>query len=90
MHGPHDEVTIRSPEGVELSLPIAGPAPRMAAYAIDLLLVWVVMIGLVFLFALTLPVGGWLEKWFDRFGDRAPQASRVKTRCCCCCRSSSC
>jgi uncharacterized RDD family membrane protein YckC len=74
MHGPHDEVTVRSPEGVELSLPIAGPAPRMAAYAIDLLLVWLVMVGLVFLFALTLPVGGWIEQWLERYRDSPPQA----------------
>jgi uncharacterized RDD family membrane protein YckC len=69
----HDEVTVRSPEGVELSLPIAGPTPRMAAYAIDLVLVWVVMAGLLFLMVLTLPLGGWLERWFERFGKQAPQ-----------------
>jgi uncharacterized RDD family membrane protein YckC len=74
MHGPHDEITVRSPEGVELSLPIAGPAPRMAAYAIDLVLVWLVMFGLIFLFALTLPVSGWIEKWLVRYRDSAPQA----------------
>jgi len=74
MQGPHHEVTVRSPEGVELSLPIAGPAPRMAAYAIDLVLVWVVMVVLIFLFALTLPVSGWIEKWLERYRDTAPQA----------------
>ena len=74
MEGPqHDEVTVRSPEGVELSLPIAGPAPRMAAYAIDLVLVWIVMIGLLFLIMLTLPLGGWLQRWFERFGNNAPR-----------------
>ena len=70
-HASHDEVTIRSPEGVELTLPIAGPTPRMAAYAIDLLLVWAVMFGLLMLLTLVLPLAGWLEQWTERYGRTA-------------------
>jgi uncharacterized RDD family membrane protein YckC len=34
---------VRSAEGVELHMPIAGPSPRMLAYAIDACLVWFVL-----------------------------------------------
>jgi uncharacterized RDD family membrane protein YckC len=49
-----------SPEGVRLDLAIAGPAPRMIAYGIDLLIIIVLVI---FLF-LTLPIGSALGRWF--------------------------
>lgn len=75
MEGAQDEVTVRSPEGVELALPIAGPAPRIAAYAIDLVLVWIVMALLLFLFALALPAGAWFGKWVATWQERASHAS---------------
>lgn len=46
---PRDTVTVRSPEGVELTLPIATPAPRIAAYAIDFVFVAIIAFGLLVL-----------------------------------------
>ena len=57
-------VTVRSAEGVELELPIAGPAPRMAAYMIDLVLVLGFLLVLVILLALAQPIGAWLGEQF--------------------------
>lgn len=54
-------VTVRSAEGVELELPIAGPATRMAAYMIDLVLVLGTLLVLVMLFALAKPLGAWFS-----------------------------
>jgi uncharacterized RDD family membrane protein YckC len=54
-----------SPEGVQLDLPIAGPAPRMFAYAIDL----TVMILLIFMLAIVmftlLPIGALVDRWWS-------------------------
>jgi uncharacterized RDD family membrane protein YckC len=74
--GPRDEVIVRSPEGVELSLPIAGPAPRMAAYALDGVLVVVVMIGLFFLLTLALPAATWFGDWLHKLGERMGRGDR--------------
>lgn len=48
-----DVVTVRSPEGVELELPIAGPASRIAAYCIDL-----VGLGVLSFFVLVVAIMG--------------------------------
>jgi uncharacterized RDD family membrane protein YckC len=48
-----------SPEGVRLELAIAGPAPRMMAYGIDL----IIMVLLVIIVLVTLPIGTALNKW---------------------------
>lgn len=51
---------MRSPEGVELVLPVATPAPRIAAYAIDFVLVTVVALSAFILLLLGSPVAQWL------------------------------
>src|SRR5687767_595636 len=58
-----DAATMRSPEGVELELPIATPAPRIAAYAIDGALVAGIALTLFVLFLIGSPQAEWL---FDR------------------------
>lgn len=62
-------VTVRSAEGVELELPIAGPAPRMAAYMIDVVLVLGMLIAILILTALSKPIAGWIA---ERFADLRP------------------
>jgi uncharacterized RDD family membrane protein YckC len=55
-----DAPTVRSAEGVELHMPLAGPTARMLAYAIDASAVWL-MLGLgILLLVLMSPV---LERW---------------------------
>jgi uncharacterized RDD family membrane protein YckC len=63
-------VIVRSPEGVELELPIAGPAPRIAAYALDLVLVAVMLFGILLLFALAEPLVSWAGDRFAEWGAR--------------------
>jgi uncharacterized RDD family membrane protein YckC len=75
LSGPRDEVTVRSPEGVELSLPIAGPVPRMTAYALDLVLVAVVMFGLFLLLVLALPAAQWFSAWTHKWSERMQQGA---------------
>jgi uncharacterized RDD family membrane protein YckC len=60
---------MRSPEGVELVLPVATPAPRIAAYAIDFLLVAVVAIGAFVLLLLGTPLAEWLNERFQRWAE---------------------
>jgi uncharacterized RDD family membrane protein YckC len=52
--------TVRSAEGVELHMPVAGPTPRMLAYAIDAVALWC---GLVLLFVLAVLVLPGLAAW---------------------------
>jgi len=54
--GPVGRVTVRSPEGVELEFEIAGPALRMAAYALDLVLVVLVAAAVFITAILVLPL----------------------------------
>jgi uncharacterized RDD family membrane protein YckC len=52
-----------SPEGVRLEFAVAGPAPRIFAYAIDWIIITLLMIFLfVFVFA-ALPIGRSIEHW---------------------------
>ena len=52
--------TVRSAEGVELHMPIAGPTLRMAAYAIDAFLVWCALfLVLLLLFLLAPTFAAW-------------------------------
>jgi uncharacterized RDD family membrane protein YckC len=53
---------MRSPEGVELTLPIATPAPRMAAYFIDTCLLWFVFAGLIAMLAVSFPLFDWVSE----------------------------
>jgi uncharacterized RDD family membrane protein YckC len=68
---PSDVVTVRSPEGVELELPIAGPAPRIAAYSIDLALILVMLVAVLVTFALAQPAASWFAERFASWRTRA-------------------
>jgi uncharacterized RDD family membrane protein YckC len=59
-----------SPEGVRLDFAVAGPAPRIFAYAIDFAIVTLLVILLfVFMFA-SLPIGRSIEHWLaTRIGE---------------------
>jgi uncharacterized RDD family membrane protein YckC len=52
-----------SPEGVRLELPIAGPAPRMFAYGIDLLIIVALLVFMVLALIAILPIGATVDKW---------------------------
>ena len=52
-----------SPEGVRLELPIAGPAPRMFAYGIDLLIILVLIVFMVIALLAILPIGTTVDQW---------------------------
>ena len=69
---------MRSPEGVEFSLPIATPAPRIAAYVIDFVLVACVVTTVVVLLLLATPLATLvlkqLENMRDTIGDGGEQA----------------
>jgi uncharacterized RDD family membrane protein YckC len=54
-----------SPEAVRLDLSVAGPVPRMLAYAIDLVVIACVLIFLLIVLNLTLPIGAAIDKWFE-------------------------
>ena len=55
-----------SPEGVRLELPVAGPAPRMLAYGIDLTIIVVLMILMFFALILILPIGATIDQWAQK------------------------
>jgi uncharacterized RDD family membrane protein YckC len=52
-----------SPEGVRLELPIAGPAPRMFAYGIDLVVIIVLIVFMSIALLAVLPIGTTLDQW---------------------------
>jgi len=52
-----------SPEGVRLELPIAGPAPRMFAYGIDILIIITLIFFMILALVAILPVGDSLDRW---------------------------
>ena len=52
-----------SPEGVRLELPIAGPAPRMFAYGIDLCIIVALFILMIIALIAILPIGASVDKW---------------------------
>jgi len=65
-----------SPEGVRLELPIAGPAPRMFAYGIDLCIIVALIIFMVFALIATLPIGTSVDKWMhDVFHEASRQVA---------------
>ena len=66
-----------SPEGVHLDLPVAGPAPRMFAYAIDFAVIVLLIVFLMIALFSALPIGA----WFDRLVSTAfHQAARAAKR----------
>jgi len=66
-----------SPEGVHLDLPVAGPAPRMFAYAIDLAVIVLLLVFLMIALFSALPIGAWIDRWFGAaFHQTAHTANR--------------
>lgn len=69
---------MRSPEGVEFALPIATPAPRIAAYVIDFALVACVVTAAVVLLLLATPLAQFvleqLEEMRETIGEGGEQA----------------
>jgi len=65
-----------SPEGVRLELPIAGPAPRMFAYGIDLVIILVLIISMIMALIAILPIGTSIDQWAHHvFHEAARQAT---------------
>jgi uncharacterized RDD family membrane protein YckC len=52
-----------SPEGVRLELPIAGPAPRIFAYGIDMAIVFTLIILMIIALVAILPIGASIDQW---------------------------
>jgi uncharacterized RDD family membrane protein YckC len=60
--------TVRSAEGVELHMPLAGPAPRMLAYGIDSFVLWFGLLALFLLVLLVVPnLANWLRGLLPSF-----------------------
>jgi uncharacterized RDD family membrane protein YckC len=55
-----------SPEGVRLELPIAGPAPRMFAYGIDMIIVFTLILLMIVGLIAILPIGASVDQWMHR------------------------
>ena len=65
-----------SPEGVRLELPIAGPAPRMFAYGIDLCIIVALFVLMIFALLAILPIGASVDKWMhDVFHEASRQVA---------------
>jgi len=65
-----------SPEGVRLELPIAGPAPRMFAYGIDLIIILVLLVFMLLALLAILPIGATIDKWAQQvFHEAARQVN---------------
>jgi uncharacterized RDD family membrane protein YckC len=65
-----------SPEGVRLDLPVAGPALRILAYAIDFVVLAVTIVALLFLTFTSLPIGKWLGGVFSSLFHHMVRAAR--------------
>lgn len=62
---------VRSAEQVELELPIAGPASRILAYAIDFLAILLIQFALLMLMLLAGVANESFERFVDQAGERA-------------------
>jgi uncharacterized RDD family membrane protein YckC len=71
-----------SPEGVRLELPIAGPAPRMFAYGIDLCVIIAVFAFMILALLAILPIGTSVDQWMHHVFHEASRqvAERNKGR----------
>ncbi len=59
-----------------MELPVAGPAPRMFAYGIDLVIIITVFILMFVVLVATLPIGDTVDKWMHQiFHEAARQVS---------------
>lgn len=67
--------TIRSAEGVELHMPLAGPTSRMLAYGVDAAAIWFVLIAVLLVVILLSPSAlQWAQGKTERFRS-APEAA---------------
>jgi uncharacterized RDD family membrane protein YckC len=69
-----------SPEAVRLDLPVSGPAPRMLAYAIDLLTMIALSVFLFVILSMTLPIGAAIDKWFGGLFREAINHARTEAK----------
>ncbi len=58
-----------------MHLPLAGPTSRILAYAVDLVLVYLLEIGAIALLLLGSPIAGWLLERLGEIGDAARSGS---------------
>jgi uncharacterized RDD family membrane protein YckC len=65
-----------SPEGVHLDLPVAGPAPRMFAYAIDFAVIALLIVFLMIALFSALPISAWLDRLFSTAFHQAARAAK--------------
>lgn len=69
----NDTVSVLSPEGVALELPVSGPGPRILAYAIDAVFLAILMLGLLVLLALLAPLAELLAPYVEPFVEASEQ-----------------
>ena len=69
-----------SPEGVRLELPVAGPAPRMFAYAVDFVIIVVLLVAMLITLVAVLPVSGMVDKWAHQVFHEAAQQINDPTK----------
>ncbi len=69
-----------SPEGVRLDLPVSGPAPRMFAYLIDAVLIYLLLIVLFIALFASSPIGHYIDKWFAAAFHQAMQNAHAGKR----------
>lgn len=70
---------IRSPEQVSLDLPVAGPASRMLAYAVDYIVIGSLQVALIVALLLGTPLLARLQSLFDEFASagKPPNAEQL-------------
>jgi uncharacterized RDD family membrane protein YckC len=66
-----------SPEGVRLDLPVAGPAPRILAYGIDVIIVDLLLVLLFVVLFASFPIARFFEKWLQAAFREATQNVRA-------------
>jgi len=65
---------VRSAEGVELHMPLAGPAPRMLAFGVDACVLWLGLAALFVFVLLVVPaLGSWLRDQMPSFDPKNMQ-----------------
>jgi len=69
-----------APEAVRLDLPVSGPAPRMLAYGIDLLIMIALSVFLFVIVTMTLPIGAAIDKWIGGVFREALQNARTAAK----------
>jgi uncharacterized RDD family membrane protein YckC len=65
-----------SPEGVQLDLAVAGPALRILAYGMDVIVIAVLLVLTFVILSASLPIGSALHKWIGPLFHRALNGAR--------------